>query len=263
MYSLIRGDLKPSRTSGSEGYLVGFEPTTSRVTVALPNHLGDRHHKQMRHMSRTYVSRSVVKYSIHSTNGASMPQAGIEPATVAVWRRYSTNWIIEANGIAASIYPLGLQPHWRTKLWLSGILEFSRRDWCWLTDLNRRRPSCRGGALPTELNQHRVLCRRCRTWHLYGATCITMVRKNGLGPLSNDYQSLILNQLNYFRILEQVVGVEPAPGAWRALILTIILYLHTYGRWGGCRSHYSRRKRSYSPSQLPICYSPIYQGTNL
>ena len=34
------------------------------------------------------------------------------------------------------------------------------------------------------------------------------------------------NQLNYSHHMEQVMGIEPTPTAWQAVVLAVILHLH-------------------------------------
>lgn len=53
---------------------------------------------------------------------------------------------------------------------------------------------------------------------------------------------------------------ELLPEDWESSVLAN-LTKGVYGGPGWCRSTYSRRKRVYSPPQLPICYWPIYGGS--
>ena len=41
----------------------------------------------------------------------------------------------------------------------------------------------------------------------------------------NQSHNLVFYQLNYGH-MEQVMGIEPTPTAWQAIVLTVILHLH-------------------------------------
>ena len=82
----------------------------------------------------------------------------------------------------------------------------------------------------------------------------------------------IVISLNFLKILYQkfleksnfqmvlLRRFELLPEDWESSVLAN-LTKGAYGGPGWCRPTYSRRKRVYSPPQLPICYWPIYGGS--
>ena len=53
-----------------------------------------------------------------------------------------------------------------------------------------------------------------------------MVRQKGLEPPAYCLEGSCSIQLSYWRILEQVTGIEPASPAWKAGALAIVLHPH-------------------------------------